>query len=197
MLRFWVKRTAVFALSLLSVFLVKAEVVKWSLDKAHTSIGFSLRHLVATSTGMFRDFDGELDLDKDNLANCSAWLRIKVNSINTQNEQRDNHLKGADFFDAHQYPEIVFKSTKFEKKSDKEYLVYGDLTIKNTTKKVSLPLKVSGEMAHPMKQGLYVLGMSAQTLINREEYGVGTSMFAKALGDEVTVTINLELNTKK
>ena len=94
---------------------------------------------------------------------------------------------------------MTFKSTKIEKKSEKEYLVYGKLTIKDKTKDIVMPLKVTGQMEHPMKKGILILGLVSNLKINRNDYGVGTGSWAATavVGDEVDITINMELNRKK
>jgi polyisoprenoid-binding protein YceI len=94
---------------------------------------------------------------------------------------------------------MFFKSTRIEKKSDNEFTVYGKLTIKDVTKEIALPFKIKGEMEHPMKKGTLILGLSTHVKINRTEYGVGTGSWAATMvvGDEVDISIPLELNRKK
>ncbi|MEX0811674.1 MAG: YceI family protein [Chitinophagales bacterium] len=172
---------------------------KWEIDKAHTSVNFSVGHFFSTVTGKFKDFEGEFHFDPDNLKASSAEFTVFIKSVDTDNEKRDNHLQSKDFFDAETYPKMTFKSTKFEKKSDKEYIVHGELTIKDVTKKVSIPLKITGQMEHPMMKGTLILGVDIKTSINRTDYGVGTGDWAATMvvGDEVEIHIPMELNRKK
>lgn len=171
----------------------------WKVDKSHTSVNFSINHFFSAVTGKFKDFDGTIYFDPNNLKGSKAEFSISVGSIDTDDAKRDEHLQSADFFDAKAYPKITFKSTKFERKSDKEYLVYGKLTIKNVSKDVILPMKVTGEMEHPMMKGTIILGVLIDTTINRTDYGVGTGSWAATMvvGDEVRIHIPMELNRMK
>lgn len=169
---------------------------EWKLDKSHTSVNFSINHFFSAVTGKFTKFDGTVNFDPANLQASKVSFTIPVSSVNTEDTKRDKHLQSGDFFDAKSYPSMSFISTAFEKKSDKEYTVYGKLTIRNTTKDIALPFKVTGEMQHPMMKGTTVLGISVQTKINRSEYGVGTGSWAATMvvGDEVDISIHMELN---
>ena len=113
--------------------------------------------------------------------------------------KRDKHLQSGDFFNASEFPNISFKSTKIEKKNSKEFLVHGQLTIRDKTKDVLLPLKITGEMEHPMMKGTIILGLATNVKINRTDYGVGTGSWATTMvvGDEVDINIHMELNRKK
>ncbi|MFN4233273.1 MAG: YceI family protein [Bacteroidia bacterium] len=175
------------------------EATKWKLDKSHTSVNFSINHFFSAVTGKFTSFDGDFYFDPNNLQGSKAEFTIAVKSVNTDDSKRDNHLQSADFFDAKKYPNMTFKSTKIESKSEKEYLVHGKLTIKDKTKDVVLPMKITGEMEHPMMKGTLILGLVIETTINRTEFGVGTGNWAATMvvGDEVKIHIPMELNRKK
>lgn len=172
---------------------------KWKLDKSHTSVDFSINHFFSAVTGKFTDFEGDFNFDPNNLSGSSANFTVSVNSVNTNNGKRDKHLQSADFFDAKKYPKMTFTSSKFEKKSDNEYLLHGKLTIKDKTQQVILPLKVTGEMEHPMMKGTVILGLVIDTTLDRTKYGVGTGDWAATMvvGDEVKIHIPMELNRKK
>lgn len=172
---------------------------KWKLDKSHTSVDFSINHFFSAVTGKFTDFEGDFNFDPNNLSGSSANFTVSVNSVNTNNGKRDKHLQSADFFDAKKYPKMTFTSSKFEKKSDNEYLLHGKLTIKDKTQQVVLPLKVTGEMEHPMMKGTVILGLVIDTTLDRTKYGVGTGDWAATMvvGDEVKIHIPMELNRKK
>lgn len=187
-------------ISVLGVFSVNAQnATMWKLDKAHTSVNFSVNHFFSAVTGKFTSFEGNFNFDPANLQGSKADFTIEVKSVNTDDSKRDKHLQSGDFFDASTYPTMTFVSTKIEKKSEKEFLVYGKLTIKNKAKDIVLPLKVTGEMEHPMMKGTIILGLISNLKINRNEYGVGSGDWAATLvvGDEVDITINMELNRKK
>lgn len=172
---------------------------KYSLDKDHTSINFSIKHLFSSVTGRFKTFDGTLNFDAKNLKGSSTSFTISVPSVNTDNEKRDNHLQTADFFDAKKYQNITFTSSSFKKKSENLYLVTGKLTIKDVTKTVTLPMKITGLMDNPWVDGAVIMGVSIETSIDRTDYGVGTGSWAAStiVGDEVNISINMEWDGKK
>ncbi|WP_225036260.1 YceI family protein [Winogradskyella sp. SM1960] len=170
----------------------------WKIDKSHTSVNFSINHFFSSVPGKFTDFDGMIHFDQNNLKGSKADFSVSINSINTDDEKRDEHLKSKEFFDANTFSKMTFQSTKFEKKSDKEYLIHGKLTIKDVTKNVVLPMKITGEMEHPMMEGTIILGVVIDTTIDRTDYGVGTGDWAATMvvGDEVKIHIPMELNRK-
>jgi polyisoprenoid-binding protein YceI len=172
---------------------------KFTLDKDHTSINFSITHFFSSVPGRFKTFDGTLNFDEKNLANSSASFTISVPSVNTDNEKRDTHLQTEDFFDAKKYQNITFTSTSFKKKSENLYLVTGKLTIKDVTKTVILPMKITGLVDNPWVDGSVILGVSIETSIDRTNYGVGTGSWAAStvVGDEVKISINMEWDGKK
>ena len=195
-------KTMVFAVAItvLSTLAVNAQdATMWKIDKAHTSVNFSINHFFSSVPGKFTDFDGMIHFDPNNLKGSKADFSASINSVNTDDAKRDKHLKSKDFFDAETYPKMSFNSTKFEKKSDKEYLVHGKLTIKNVTKDVVLPMKITGEMEHPMMKGTIIWGVVIDTTIDRTDYGVGTGDWAATMvvGDEVRIHIPMELNRMK
>jgi len=170
----------------------------WKVDKAHTSVNFSVNHFFSAVTGKFTKFNGQINFDPNNLKESKADFSVSINSVNTDNGKRDKHLQSADFFDAKKYPYMTFKSIKIETKSDNEFLVHGKLTIKDKTKEVILPMKITGKMEHPMKKGTVIMGIVINTTINRTDFGVGTGDWATTLvvGNEVKIHIPMELNRK-
>ena len=187
-------------LILLSVFNVNAQdTTMWKIDKSHTSVNFSIDHFFSAVTGKFTEFDGNIYFDSNNLKGSKAEFTVSINSVDTNNEKRDKHIQSKDFFDVNTFPKMMFKSTKFEKKSDAEFLVHGKLTVKDKTKDVILPMKITGEMEHPMMKGTLILGVVIDITINRTDYGVGTGNWAATMvvGDKVKIYIPMELNSKK
>lgn len=187
-------------LTVMGAFTVNAQnATMWKLDKSHTSVNFSVNHFFSAVTGKFSTFDGNYNFDPTNLNGSKADFTIAVKSVNTNDGKRDKHLQSADFFNAKAFPSMTFKSTKIEKKSEKEYLVYGKLTIKDKTKDIVLPFKITGEMEHPMMKGTIILGLTTNLKINRNDYGVGTGDWAATMvvGDEVDINIHMELNRMK
>jgi len=168
----------------------------WTIDKAHTEIGFKIKHLViSTVSGKFTSFEGKLDGEPEDLKNAKISFTADADSIHTGNEQRDGHLKSADFFDAANHPKLTFTSTKIVQKDGSEYKVTGDLTIKDVTKPVTLNLEFGG-----IQNNLYgqtVAGFEITGKINRRDFGLTWSAVTEAGGivvsDEVKLLIDAEL----
>lgn len=168
----------------------------WRIDTAHSEIGFKIKHLViSTVSGKFASFEGKLDGEPADLTNAKISFTADVDSIHTGNEQRDGHLKSADFFDAANYSKLTFVSTKIEHKDGNDYKVTGDLTIKNVTKPITLKVEFGG-----IQNNLYgqtVAGFEITGKINRQDFGLTWSAVTEAGGivvsDEVKLAINAEL----
>src|SRR5512136_1689143 len=119
----------------------------WKLDKAHSSITFTVRHMVISEVaGSFKDFAITLKSAKEDFSDAEVQSTIKVGSLSTDNAMRDNHLKSDDFFNAEKFPEINFKSTSFEKLGDNKYKITGDLTIRDVTKNVTFDAVLNGTL---------------------------------------------------
>ncbi|MBS1593240.1 MAG: YceI family protein [Bacteroidetes bacterium] len=171
----------------------------WTLDKTHSSINFSVSHMVVSeATGNFKDFSGEVKSEKPDFSDLGVSFTIKVASINTDDEKRDGHLKSPDFFDAAKFPDITFKSTNVKKINDKKYELTGDLTMKGVTKKVTWEVKYNGTVKDPY--GNNRAGFKATTTVDRKDYGVSWNKTLDAggvaVGDDVTITVNAELVKK-
>ena len=168
----------------------------WKLDKVHSSITFTVKHMVISNvTGSFKDFAITLKSAKDDFSDATVQSTIKVASLSTDNNMRDNHLKSDDFFNAEKYPEINFKSTSFEKLSDTKYKITGDLTIRDVTKNVTFDAVLNGTL----KTNRGVLSAwKATTSINRFDYNLKWNKTIETggliVGQDVTITLNLELN---
>ncbi|MFJ3174890.1 YceI family protein [Streptomyces roseus] len=141
------------------------------LDPAHTRIGFVARHAMVTKVrGAFHQFEGTAHLDGETPANSSGQVVIKTASIDTGVEQRDQHLRTNDFLDAPSFPDITFRTTKVEQKSDTDYRVTGDLTVKDTTKPVTIDFEYTGNAVDPY--GNLRVGLEGTATISRKEFGV-------------------------
>jgi polyisoprenoid-binding protein YceI len=168
---------------------------EYNIDPAHSIIGFSIRHLeIAWVEGRFKDFKGAIHFDEKDVTKSSVEFTAKVESIDTGVEPRNKHLRTADFFDVEKFPEMTFKSTSVERKGKDGYVLHGDLTLKGVTKPVALPFTVTGAIKDPW--GNTRFGVSAQTKIDRRDYGI---TWGKALenggldvGNEVTIELQLE-----
>lgn len=186
--------------SLLTLMTANAQDARqWILDKDHTSVSFGVKHFFSTVDGSFNDYQGEFWFDPNNLTDSKFTFSIPASSIDTNNERRDKHLRSEDFFYVEKHPNITFESTRFEKKSGKNYVVHGDLTIRGITRKVNVPFEITGEMDHPMKEETKLMGLSFNTSLDRTDYNVGVGDWASTLvvGDNVNISINMELNSKK
>ena len=170
----------------------------YAVDPAHSEVSFQIRHLVTKVRGTFGKFDGTIVKDDANASASSVEFAIETGSIDTGIADRDNHLRSPDFFDAAKHPSITFKSTKVEKVSDTEYRVTGPLSIHGVSKVVTLPVTFDGEVKDPW--GNVKGGFSTSTRLNRKDFGItwnkALDTGALLLGEEVDVTINLEVQKK-
>ena len=143
----------------------------YTIDAGHSRIGFVARHAMVTKVrGQFNEIEGSAHLDFEDPSASTAELTIQVASVNTRNEQRDGHLRTNDFFDAPNFPQIVFSSTAVEKLDDERFRLTGDLSIKETTKPVTVEFEYAGHSKDPY--GNIRLGFDGSTTINRRDWGV-------------------------
>lgn len=171
----------------------------WEVDPSHSKVNFSVNHLVISEVdGTFKKFNGSLTSSSDDFSNADIKFKIDVNSINTDNDQRDGHLKSEDFFHTEKYPKITFKSTSFKKKKDNKYILKGNLTLRGVTKKLTLNVKHGGiakDSYGNTKAGFILTGT-----INRVDYGVAwnakTEHGGWTVGEEVRLVVKLELVKK-
>ena len=165
----------------------------WKIDKMHSEVQFKARHLViSTVSGHFTEFDAGLEMEDDNIANASAWFTTDLSSISTNQPDRDNHLKSADFFDAENHPQIKFESTGFKKLDDNHYEMTGNMTIRGTTKEIKLNVEYGGTMVDPYgntKAGYEITGS-----INRHDFGLTWNAVTETGGVVVGENIKLALN---
>lgn len=163
----------------------------YAVDPAHSRIGFVARHAMVTKVrGSFNEFEGSGYFDAENPANSSLQLTIQAASIDTRNADRDGHLKSNDFFDMETYPEITFSSTAIEQVDDTNYRVTGDLTIKGTTKPVSVDFEYAGTAVDPY--GNHRIGFEGTTTVNRKDWGVNWNAALDAGGVLVGEKVTLE-----
>ncbi len=141
----------------------------YNFDKAHSFIGFKAKHMgLIEVPGFFRDFTGTATYDAKDVSKSSVEFAAQIASVDTGVKGRDNHLQQPEFFDAAKFPEMKFKSTKIEKKGD-EWLMTGDLTIRDVTKSVTFPFRILGFVVNERGSRM---GIAAETSINRKEFGV-------------------------
>jgi polyisoprenoid-binding protein YceI len=171
----------------------------WQLDKSHSSVKFSVTHMMVSETeGNFKSFTGNVSAQKEDFSDLSADFSIQVKSINTDDEKRDGHLASPDFFDAEKYPTITFKSTSFKKVGEKSYKLAGELTMHGVTKPVTFDVKYNGTAKDPY--GNTKAGFRASTVVKRSDFNISWNKVLDtggfALSDDVQVFVNIELNKK-
>ncbi|MFI6846348.1 YceI family protein [Kitasatospora sp. NBC_00085] len=164
------------------------------LDPAHTRIGFVARHAMVTKVrGSFHTFNGTAHLDGTDPSRSTAQVSIEAASIDTGNEQRDGHLRTNDFLDAPNHPKLTFTSTAVERLSDTEYRVTGDLTIKETTRAVTIDFEYTGNARDP--QGSLRVGLEGSVAISRKDYGITWNAALEGggvlVGDKVVLEFDL------
>lgn len=164
----------------------------WKSDKTHSNIKFAITHLMVSEVeGTFKKFDAKITASKEDFSDAVVELTADVNSIDTENADRDTHLKNADFFDAAKYPTLTFKSKTFKKVADKKFEVKGDLTLHGVTKEVTFEATHRGTIEHPMMKK-QVAGFKVSGIINRKDFGIGAGYANAMLSDDVAFTANAE-----
>lgn len=169
----------------------------WAIDPSHSEIQFKIKHLViSTVTGYFRSFNGQLSTSGEGFDNANVAFTADIDSIDTNNEHRDGHLKSDDFFSAEQFPQLTFESTSFTKKGEDTFELRGNLTIKGTTKEVVLSAELGGVAVDPY--GNEKAGFELNGKINRKEFGLNWDAVTEAGGvvvsDEVRLHMNVQVN---
>ncbi len=163
----------------------------YTVDRVHTTVGFTARHLVINKVrGKFNDFSGTIVYDEQDIAKSSLQGTIQVASIDTDHEKRDKHLRSPDFFDAAGHPEITFQSKRIEKDDDGLVMI-GDLTMRGTTKEVRIPFEITGKIKDPW--GQMRIGFEASLRIDRQEFGISYSKTMDNGGLIVGNRVNIEL----
>src|SRR5437764_1135378 len=171
-------------------------ITKWAFDPTHSELGFKIKHLMITNvSGSFKTFQVEVNTDGDDFTTAQIVATADMGSINTNNEQRDAHLRNADFFEAEKYPELLFRSTKVESVDGETFNLYGDLTMKGITKPVKLTVEHSGLTKDPWggeRTGFVITGK-----INRSDWGIAFNGVLETgglmLGEEVKINSEVQL----
>lgn len=177
----------------------QAAVEVYTIDKGHSEVSFQIRHLVTQMRGKFNDYKGTINLDPANLERSSVELTIDANSIDTDLEDRDKHLRGEDFFWTEKHPQITFKSKSIKKVDQDTYDVTGTLTMRGVAKEITLPVTYLGSVKDPW--GNEKAGFETAVTLNRKDYGISWNAALDngglVLSDEVRISINLETQKKK
>ena len=169
-------------------------VTDWTVDTAHTDVLFSAKHMMVTTVrGKFHDVEGTLRLDEANPTNSSAEIRIAAASLATGNGPRDGHLRSPDFFNTEVHPAIVFRSTAIEQVGTSDFRITGDLTIQETTRPIVFDATFLG--FYTSMQGGRRVGLSARTIINRKDWGLGWNVALETggwlVGENVTIEVEI------
>jgi len=173
---------------------------KWNVDAVHSNVKFTVTHLVISEVeGAFKVFSGTINSSTPDFNGASIEFTVDVNSINTDNEMRDKHLKSDDFFNAEKFPKMTFKSTSFKKVSGNKYLLLGTLTIRDITKPVRVDVTYGGTAKDGY--GNTKAGFKATTKINRFDYNLKWNTLTEAggavVGSDVNIVVNLEFAQAK
>jgi polyisoprenoid-binding protein YceI len=169
--------------------------MSWSIDTVHSHVGFAVKHMmVSTVRGQFKSYSAKLRLDPKDFTRSKFEGEIDVASVDTNNADRDAHLRTNDFFDVANHPKITFKSTRIELKDGGEYAVTGDLTIRGVTRPVTLDVEFSGTSKNPY--GKTVAGLSATGTINRKDFGVAFNAILETGGVAVAEKVKLEVEVE-
>lgn len=194
------RRTAsiLLAAALLLPALAAAEPAVYKVDNGHSAVSFTIRHFVSNVPGRFGDFAGTIKYDAQNPAASSVEFTVQATSINTDNADRDNHLRSADFFDVQKQPTWTFVSTKVARKDADTLDVTGDLTIKGTTKRITIPVELLGSMKTPRGEKA---GFETSFTIDRKDYGIEWNRVldtgGAVLGNDVKITIAIEADRQQ
>jgi polyisoprenoid-binding protein YceI len=176
-----------------------SETGKWTLDKNHSNVKFTVTHLVVSEVdGHFKIFDGTMENSKDDFSDAKINFTVDVASINTENDKRDNHLKGDDFFNAEKFPTMKFESTSMTSLGNNKYKLAGNLTIRDVTKPVNFDVSYGGSV---VSNGTTKIGFRASTTINRFDYNLKWDKATEAgnlvVAKDVEINVNVELNKVK
>jgi polyisoprenoid-binding protein YceI len=164
----------------------------YKIDTAHSEITFKVKHLMITNvTGSFTKFDATLEADKEDFSDAKISFEAEVDSISTNNEQRDTHLKSDDFFAAEKFPKLTFTSTSFTKKSDDAYTLAGNITIRGVEKTIELAVEYGGTATDPW--GQVKAGFEINGKINRKDFGLTWGAVTEAGGVVVSDEVKLHL----
>jgi polyisoprenoid-binding protein YceI len=167
----------------------------WALDPTHSELQFKIKHLmISTVTGQFNQFSATVETEDDDFSTAKVRFQADVNSISTNNEQRDMHLKAGDFFDAEKYPSVIFEGERMEKTSEDEFKLYGIITVRGVSRKLVLNVEFGGITQDPW--GNTRTGFSVTGKINRMDFGISFGTVSETggllLSDEVKINANVQ-----
>ncbi len=163
----------------------------WALEPSHSEITFKVRHMMISNvSGQFKKFESKVETEGDDLTTADITFSADIDSISTNNEQRDGHLKSPDFFDAATYTQLVFESTSMEKTGDDTYTLHGNLTMRGATNTIALDVEFGGIIKDPF--GYTRAGFTVTGKVNRKDYGLNWSALTEAGGLVVSDDVKFE-----
>jgi len=175
-----------------ALFAFKSAPNTWTADKSHSKLGFVITHLMITDVeGSFKNFESTITTSKDDFSDAVITLSADVNSVNTEDDKRDGHLKGADFFDAEKFPKLTFKSTSVKKLAGNKFKVSGLLSLHGVTKPVTLDATLRGVTTNPMSKKA-TAGFKVTGTIKRADFALGSKYPNAMLSNEITLNANTE-----
>ncbi|HEY2728220.1 MAG TPA: YceI family protein [Parafilimonas sp.] len=168
---------------------------QWIMDPVHSEVLFKVRHLLVSKvTGQFKQFNATVTTEDENVSTAKVHFTADINSISTNNEQRDAHLKSGDFFDAENHPQLIFDSERIEKTDEENYKLHGTLSMRGVSKEIMLSVEFGGITKDPW--GFTRAGFAISGKVNRDDFGVSFSMISETgellLGHEVTIQAQAE-----
>ena len=165
--------------------------ITWALEPSHSEITFKVRHMMISNvTGQFKKFESKVETTDDDLTTADVTFSADIDSISTNNDQRDGHLKSPDFFDAATYTQLVFESTEMEKIGDDTYKLHGNLTMRGVTNTIALDVEFGGVIKDPF--GYTRAGFTVTGKVNRKDYGLNWSALTEAGGLVVSDDVKFE-----
>ncbi|MBO1003840.1 YceI family protein [Pseudogracilibacillus auburnensis] len=169
----------------------------WNVDASHTNVGFSVKHMMVSKVrGRFTEVEGTIEGNPEDLTNAQINFKIHVSSIHTNSDDRDNHLRSADFFDVEKYPYITFSSTEIVKTGNNEYKITGDMTMKDVTKKATFEAEYVGSGKNPW--GVDLAAFEVEGKVSRKEFGLTWNQTLETggvlVGDDIKITLELQAN---
>ena len=178
---------------------IATKTTTYSIDKKHSDVTFLVRHLLTRVRGRFADFDGTIDFDEERPQQSSVSFTIQANSIDTNEKDRDAHLRSADFFEVEKYPTLTFRSTEIKTDGENEYDLVGDLTIHGVTRRVSFDAAFLGKAKDPW--GNDRIAFEAETTVNRKDFGLHWNAALETggflVGDDVKISLSLQAVPEK
>lgn len=187
------KKLILSAMSIMIIAISTKAQTNWNVDASHSKLGFKVTHMMVSETeGKFKIYEGKVEAanDKD-FTDAKIEFTVDVNSVDTDDDKRDGHLKSADFFDAEKFPKMIFKSTSMKKGKAGQYVLVGDLTIKGVTKQVKFIATTNGKMVKD-PWGKTRTGFTVKAIINRKDFGLTWNAALEAGGVAVSELVTIE-----